>query len=311
MGLPTEGANPRQNYRLELDRNDTSGHQEVAGRCQRCQALEARIAELESGSVQHPDTEYQTQGHKLPDLEFKALRLLNWGWGEGWGLRPSPGRRHWMDEQPHAYKCLPLVIANQWGWQILCPTDIVVTWTGDSNLAGLHIDVAPQFLPAVKSQFGSGIVTFSPPWLFRTPSGWDLYLKGPSNRWKPNCVPLEGVIETWWLNYTFTINWKIVEPGTVFFAQGESLGQLMPVPHATFRDSTAIEAPLGHVEPQAAIELKAWQERRKAVANQKVNVHHLYRKAEGIEAHIQSVDVPPIKLIEPPGPTGETPATDH
>ena len=119
-----------------------------------------------------------------------------------------------------------------------------------------------SILPAIKSQFGSGIVTFSPPWLFRTPPGWDLYLKGPSNRWKPNCVPLEGVIETWWLNYTFTINWKLVEPGTVFFARGESLGQLVPVPHATFQDSTAVEAPIGLVEPHAAKELLEWQERR-------------------------------------------------
>ena len=134
------------------------------------------------------DTAPSPPGPALPRLEFKALRLIPWGWGEGWQLRPSPPRRHWMDELPHAYKCLPLVIANQWGWQILCPTDVVVTWNGDPNLAGLQIDVAPQYLPAIKSQFGSGIVTFSPPWLFRTPPGWDLYLKGPSNRWKPNCV---------------------------------------------------------------------------------------------------------------------------
>ena len=62
----------------------------------------------------------------LPRVDFKALRLIPYGWGEGWQLRPSPLRRHWMDELPHAYKCLPLVVANQWGWQILCPTDVVV-----------------------------------------------------------------------------------------------------------------------------------------------------------------------------------------
>jgi Family of unknown function (DUF6065) len=122
-----------------------------------------------------------------------------------------------------------------------------------------------------------------------------LYLKGPSNRWKFKCIPLEGVIETWWLNYTFTINWKLVEPGTVFFARGESLGQLVPVPHATFQDATALEAPIGLLEPQAAQELLEWQERRRLVANQKVKVHPLYRKAEGIEEHLQSVNVPPIK----------------
>ena len=147
-----------------------------------------------------------------------------------------------MDELPHAYKCLPLVIANQWGWQVLCPTDVVVTWDGTAGSEGLRVEVPPQFEPAIKSQFGAGIVTFSPPWLFRTPPGWDLYLKGPSNRWKPNCVPLEGVIETWWLNYTFTLNWKLIEPGVVTFAQGESLAQLVPVPHGTF--SSAPDDPL-------------------------------------------------------------------
>ena len=92
---------------------------------------------------------------------------------------------------PHAYKCLPLVMANQWGWQILCPTDVVVTWDGDPGLAGLQVEVAPQYQPAIKSQFGAGIVTFSPPWLFRTPPGWDLYSRGratagnpTASRWK-------------------------------------------------------------------------------------------------------------------------------
>ena len=235
----------------------------------------------------------------LPPLEFKALRLIPYGWGEGWQLRPSPPRRHWMDELPHSYQCLPLVIANQWGWQILCPTDVRVTWDGTRASPACASRSPRSIEPAIKSQFGAGIVTFSPPWLFRTPPGWDLYLKGPSNRWKPNCTPLEGIIETWWLNYTFTLNWKLVEPGTVVFAKGESLGQLVPVPHATFEDATAIEAPIGLLEPDAAQELLQWLERRRQLAGQKVNVHHLYRKAEGIEDHVHRVGVPAIKMIFP------------
>jgi len=163
----------------------------------------------------------------------------------------------------------------------------------------LRVDVAPQYLAAIKSQFGWGIVTFSPRWLFRTPPGWDLYLKGPSNRWKSNCVALDGVIETWWLNYTFTLNWKLIEPGTVFFARGESLGQLVPVPHATFENSQAAEVPIGLVEPKAAQDLLAWQEKRRQLAGQKMNIHFLYRKAEGIEEHLQRLDVPTIRQIEP------------
>jgi hypothetical protein len=270
--------------------------------CPRCRALEARIAELEAevaaarGELHGAPTAPATG---RPPLEFKALRLVPYGWGQGWMLRPSPVRRLWMDELPRSYQCLPLVIANQWGWQVTCPTDVQVVWDGTPGPDGLRVEVDEPYRPAIKSQFGAGIVTFSPPWLFRTGPGWDLYLKGPSNRWKPNCIPLEGVIETWWLNYTFTINWKLVEPGTVAFAAGESLGQLVPVPHATFHDATAVEAPIGLLEPDAARELLEWLGRRQQLAGQEVNVHHLYRKAEGIEEHVQRVDVPPVKMIFP------------
>jgi hypothetical protein len=86
------------------------------------------------------------------------------------------------------------------------------------------------------------------------------------------------------------------------------LGQLVPVPHATFQDCTALEAPIGLVEPNAAQELLEWQERRRLVASQKVNVHHLYRKAEGIEEHLQSVCVPPVKPIAHPDQAGNNTA---
>ena len=116
--------------------------------CSRCRALEARIAELEAAAVAPGAVEPHAapaSATNLPPLEFKALRLLPYGWGEGWQLRPSPPRRHWMDELPHAYKCLPLVMANQWGWQILCPTDVLVTWDGSPSLTGLRVEVAPQY----------------------------------------------------------------------------------------------------------------------------------------------------------------------
>jgi hypothetical protein len=276
-------------------------HTGVAVDCPRCRALEAKIAQLEAqvGQSSALPNASPSQTLTLPMLEFKALRLFPFGWGEGWQLRPGPPRRYWMDQSKHAYHCLPLVMANQWGWQILCPTEVTVTWDGNPGLEGVRVDMAPQYRPAIKSQFGWGIVTFSPPWLFRTPPGWDLYLKGPTNRWKANCIALDGVIETWWLNYTFTLNWKLIEPGTVVFAKGESLGQLIPVPHATFENAQAIEAPIGLLEPKAAQELLEWQEKRRQLAGEKLNVHLLYRKAEGIEEHLRSLDVPAVRPIEP------------
>lgn len=255
------------------------------GGCPRCRALEERVAELER----------RLAGGEPPGgLVVKALRTIAHGWGEGWALRPAPARRHWMDGSPGAYQCLPMVVANQWGWQVLCPSDVVATWDGSPGPEGLRVEVDPKFGPAVTSRFGSGIVTFSPPWLFRTPPGWDLYAKGPGNRWKPNCTPLEGVIETWWLDYTFTLNWKVVEPGSVAFAKGESLAQLVPVPHDTFVGSAAVEAPILEAEPEAAATLLAWRAERRRLAGGPVKVHHLYRKAEDVEGHLSRVPVPPF-----------------
>lgn len=278
-----------------------------AGPCPRCRALEDRVAALEAevaalraaGDSETPAGPSPPAALDLPTLDFRALRLFPFGWGADWGLRPSPSRRAWMDEHEHAYHCLPMVIANQWGWQVTCPTDVRATWDGTPGPEGLRVEVDPQYTPAIKSQFGTGILTFSPPWLFRTPPGWDLYLKGPSNRWKPNAHPLEGVIETWWLNYTFTINWKLIEPGTIAFAKGESLGQLVPVPHATFRDAEATELPIGQAEPDAARELVEWLERRQNLIGGARNVHLLYRKAEGIEDHLRQVGVPAIRSLLP------------
>lgn len=229
----------------------------------------------------------------LPPFELRALRIVDSGWGAGWELRPGPPRRAWMDDHTHAYHCLPLVVANQWGWQILCPTDVRVTWDGSTGLDGLVVDVAPQYQPAVKSQFGRGILTFSPPWLFQTPPGWDLLAKGPTNRWKPNCVPLEGIIETWWLPYTFTFNWKLVEPGTVTFEAGESIGQILPIPHQSFTGARAIEEPLA-VEPGLAAQMASWRDERDRRSGQRQRNHLMYRKAQDVDGHLVRIPVPPV-----------------
>lgn len=40
--------------------------------------------------------------------------------------------RKWMDSFPsqHAYRCLPLSIANSYGWHALCPVPVEIEWNG-------------------------------------------------------------------------------------------------------------------------------------------------------------------------------------
>jgi hypothetical protein len=230
----------------------------------------------------------------LSPLTLTALRITDQGWGEGWSLVPAPARRQWMDAQPYAYQCHPLLMANQWGWQLLCPARVVAHWDGSNDRNGLRVEADSAYSGSIKSQFGDGIITFSPPWLFRTPPGWDLLLIGPVNCWKVNCVPLGGVVETWWMPYTFTLNWKMIEPGRVEFSKGDPLGQLVPVPHDSFTHALAVEAPL-ESDPDTAIKMKNWQDERAKRAAESTTTHQYYRKAEGVPDHLHKIRVPAVR----------------
>jgi hypothetical protein len=287
-----------------------SDHNDDTCRCPHCEALEQRVVELERRLADRDAAARESMAEPKQSFSLRALKLLDHGWGEDWELRPAPPRRAWMDAQPHAYQCLPMVVANQWGWQILCPTDVRATWDGSDDSLGLWVEVDPKYAPAIKTQFGRGILTFSPPWLFRTPPGWDLLAKGPTNRWKENCTPLEGIIETWWLKYTFTLNWKLIQPGSVTFAKGESLGQLIPIPHETFKESSACELPV-QSEPGTAEELLRWRDERRRIKYDPVVVHRLYRKAEDVPDHVVRVPVPPVNRAPPGTPPQTEPPRAH
>ena len=45
-------------------------------------------------------------------------------------------------------------------------------------------------------------------------------------------MPLEGLVETDWLEFPFTMNWRFTRTGTVGFEKGEPFCFITPVPHA-------------------------------------------------------------------------------
>ncbi len=134
---------------------------------------------------------------------------------EGWTIEPAPGKRDWMDAtgEKFAYRCLPLVMANQAGWVVTCPLNFKAVWNGKSGLTDTTIQFQDGEGPNVgqiRSHFGSGIITFSMPWLFRTSPGYGLWVRGPTNaQLKDNIIPLDGIVETDWTPYMSTMNWKV------------------------------------------------------------------------------------------------------
>jgi hypothetical protein len=140
-------------------------------------------------------------------------------------------KRQWMDDthSAFAYRCLPLTVANGFGWSVLCPTKLIVLWNGGSNTSDLSI-VGDTNKIAV-SHFGSGILTFNLGFLIRTESSHNLYVKGPANLPKRGISPLEGIVETDWLPFTFTMNWKVTEQDhQIIFEKDEPICNFFPYP---------------------------------------------------------------------------------
>ena len=124
-------------------------------------------------------------------------------------IRPAPVERLWMDRsgQRFAYRCLPLNIANAHGWEILCTASFSAIWDGRPSIDAIRIKTSPGTVAPAISHFGSGVLTFHLPCLFKTDAGVDLFATGPINRPKDGIAPLTGVVETDWSPYTFTMNW--------------------------------------------------------------------------------------------------------
>jgi len=179
-----------------------------------------------------------------------------------------PGRadRDRMDQtdQRYAYRCIPLSMANASGWEILSSVAFSATWFGDNRIE--DIVIAPNDDPAkvarvVSSHFGHGIVTFHTGYVFRTSPSWALWCRGTPNAEKRRIAPLEGVVETDWLPFPFTMNWRFSRTGAVRFAAGEPFCFITPVPHALFDDIQPRLRKLGD-DPKLEADYTAWTESR-------------------------------------------------
>jgi len=158
-------------------------------------------------------------------------------------IRPARNRRKWMNETPdsYAYRCLPLSIANAHGWEVLCPVTCEAEWNGGSKKDDIRItfeDGGDNFLGRkqiktfVESHFGSGILTFNVGAILSTGRGYDLWVTGPVNEFKDGIQALSAVIETYWVPFVFTMNWKFTRPNLrVRFEKGEPFCFFFPIRH--------------------------------------------------------------------------------
>ena len=147
-------------------------------------------------------------------------------------IEPADRRRDWMDKTSSrfAYRCLPLTIANSHGWVIRCNEGFAARWTGGDRPEDVEVVMDNGGQPKPNGHFGSGILTFRPGAVFRTPPGFNLWVGGPANTFKDGIQALSAVVEADWLPYPFTMNWKFTRPDmTIRFEKREPFCLIFPV----------------------------------------------------------------------------------
>ncbi|HEX5183784.1 MAG TPA: DUF6065 family protein [Allosphingosinicella sp.] len=181
-------------------------------------------------------------------------------------IRAGQLARPWMDATPghYAYRCTPLNIANTSGWEVLNTFDFTAEWNGGPGQRAITISpVAREGVPfnIASSHFGKGILTFHLGWLFRTNPGWAIWAKGLPNKHRHKIAALEGIVETEWLQFPFTMNWRFTKPGKVSFAIGDPIAFITLFPHGWI---DAVQPTLHSIsdDPDLHREFMEWRDSR-------------------------------------------------
>lgn len=185
-------------------------------------------------------------------------------------------RREWFGS--HFYNCLPLVIANQYGFSILLESDTSIFWKGGESNEDLTVrqpERAPDAVQNVHSHFGSGILTVDNPWVYRTHPGTNLLVMAPPNHFVDGLTWMVAVVETDNLRTDFTINLKVTRSRhEIVLRAGTPIGHFLPVPRH-FCDRHKLEVhPEGDVLEGERQTMRDFQRLRHVTLGSRIGRHY-------------------------------------
>lgn len=161
---------------------------------------------------------------------------------DGLEIVPAHPQRDWMnasvmEHQPdpnkveigHANRCLPLLMANQIGWNIVNKIPFMVTSMPDGHML-YHWEHGQARVGAPRNNFRfENMLTWPLPWTFETPPGWDLLLMPPPNVRLPVGVnALTALVETDHVAASFTYNWHVPPQTSIWVEAGAIVCRLLP-----------------------------------------------------------------------------------
>ena len=177
-------------------------------------------------------------------------------------LCPASPNREWMDISinKNPYRCLPLTMANSYGWELKSKSELTAEWNGGQRPEDVKItQISGSCFPS--SHFGEGVLTWHTGYLFRTEFPYGLYVTGSPNQPFHNITYLSGIVETHWLPFPFTMNWRFTAPGAVHIKHGDVIAHVFPVRMDLFDEVLAEVVPISS-NPELEDQYIQWSESR-------------------------------------------------
>lgn len=182
-------------------------------------------------------------------------------------LRPATPTREWMDKSinKNPYRCLPLTMANSFGWEIISKSEVVAEWNGGQGMDDLVVSkISGSCFPI--SHFGEGVLTWHTGYLFKTDYPYGLYVTGSPNEPIHNIICLSGLVETYWSPFPFTMNWRFTAPGKITIKQGDVIAHIFPIKVDVFEQMTAEKTNIDS-NPELKSQYLSWSESRNEFNN--------------------------------------------
>lgn len=167
-------------------------------------------------------------------------------------LEPLSAKRQWATDlpYPHVYKCFPVTLANQMGWGISFPDDIIFEWDGNKNVLPSSIKVTSGH-KWVYLDRGWGTVSFKTGLVFKTKEDVSMLSYPVPNQFTDGFQIFTTLISTSFFESPWQVagqvtrsNYKIVIPANT------PVSAVMPISLSHLNDSVATRKPFDQLEYQ-------------------------------------------------------------
>lgn len=136
-----------------------------------------------------------------------------------YGIKESPfifknasPKRKWMNEtfDKHAYRCVPLINANVYGWEVCLPHDVVVIKDEHGKVSIIEGEFFDKF-KICSTDILNESIAFLHNLTFVTEKNYSILVSGPPNYFVDGAQSYTAIIpSSWWFN-TFQFSWRITK----------------------------------------------------------------------------------------------------